>query len=70
MPANHRMQCLQEDLQRTATQLEEVCRWLAGHVRYLHHTMHDNDARMMDGHTRGLLTSAWNLCEIAKSITP
>lgn len=70
MPANYRMQCMQEDLQRTAAQLEEVCHGLAGHVRYLHHTMHGSDAKAMDGHAQSLLTSALELREVAKSITP
>ncbi|MBF8730436.1 MULTISPECIES: hypothetical protein [Pseudomonas] len=69
MLANLRMQRLQDDLKRTATELEDVCRGLAGHTRYLRHRVHGHDAKAMDSHAQGLQSSACTLRQIAQAIT-
>lgn len=70
MLVNLRMQRLQDDLQRTANELEVVCRGLSGHARYLRHRVHGHDAQAMDGHTQGLKSSACTLRQIAHALTP
>lgn len=70
MLANLRMQRLQDDLQRTATELEDVYRELCGHARYLRHSVHGCEAKAMDSHAKRLQSSACTLRQIAQAMTP
>ena len=70
MLANLRMQRLQDDLQRTAAELEDVYRGLYGHARYLRHSVPGPEAEAMDSHTKRLQSSARTLRQIAQAITP
>ncbi|MBF8756312.1 hypothetical protein [Pseudomonas guariconensis] len=70
MLANLRMQRLQDDLQHTATELEDAYRGLCGHARYLRHSVHGREAKAMESHAKSLQSSACTLRQIAQAITP
>ncbi|MDH0649075.1 hypothetical protein N5D48_18515 [Pseudomonas sp. GD03858] len=70
MTSNFRMQGLQDDLMRTATELDALCQTLEGHAMYLRHSIHHADARAMDGHTGELRHSASEMRGIARGIAP
>lgn len=62
------MQDLQDDLLRTARQLDELCQGLDGHSRFLHRTTHLDDAKGVDAHARALRASAIVMKDLARSI--
>lgn len=69
MPGKQRMQGLQDDLLRTATDLDSLCQALEGHARYLRHSIHQADAEAMSEQAEGLHDSACTLRDIARNIT-
>lgn len=71
MPANNRrMQDLQDDLKRTASDLDILSRALHGHAQFMQHSVHRADAVALTGQIAGLQATASELREIAKSILP
>lgn len=70
MPSNQRLQHLQDDLMRSATELDTLCQALDGHALFLRHSVHQADARTMDNHVDDLRGSASELRSIAHTITP
>lgn len=70
MTSNFRMQGLQEDLVRNASELDELCQALDGHARFLRRSVHEADAQAMDGHVDALRHSACDMRDIARSIEP
>ncbi|BCJ06501.1 MULTISPECIES: hypothetical protein [unclassified Pseudomonas] len=70
MTSNLRMQGLQDDLVRSAGELDQLCQALDGHARFLRHSIHQADAQAMDGHVDDLHHSACEMREIARSIRP
>lgn len=70
MTSNLRMQGLQDDLVRNASELDELCQALDGHARFLRHSIHQADAQAMDEHVDDLRHSACDMRDIARSIEP
>lgn len=70
MHANIRLQETQDDLIRTASELEKISLALEGHARYLQHTVHQIDALEVRNCQNGLQTWARELRELAKGIDP
>lgn len=70
MPSTPRMQGLQTDLLRTASDLDLLSEALDGHARYLRHSIHKAEAAVLDEHAQGLRDSAGHLRELAGTITP
>lgn len=68
MISNLRMQGLQHDLMRTATELDELCEALDGHALFLRHSVHKADALAMDEHVDGLRGTACEMRDIANTI--
>ena len=68
MLSHGRMLDLQQDLMHTARQLEDLCRGLDGHARFLHHSVHRRDATTIKGKAQVLRGSASHLRNIAESI--
>ncbi|QVM93481.1 hypothetical protein JYG34_10865 [Pseudomonas entomophila] len=68
MNSNLRMQGLQDDLMRTATELDELCEALDGHALFLRHSVHQADAQAMNGHVEGLRDTACEMRDIANAI--
>ncbi|WP_248919730.1 hypothetical protein [Pseudomonas entomophila] len=68
MISNLRMQGLQDDLMRTATELDELCEALSGHALFLRDSVHKADAQAMGGHVEGLRDTACEMRHIANSI--
>lgn len=68
MNSNLRMQGLQDDLMRSATELDELCEALDGHALFLRHSVHQADAQAMNGHVEGLRGTACEMREIASAI--
>ncbi|PYB84234.1 MULTISPECIES: hypothetical protein [Pseudomonas] len=68
MTSNLRMQGLQDDLMRSASELDELSQALDGHVRYLRHSIHQADAHTMGGHVDDLRHSACEMRDIARAI--
>lgn len=70
MTFNLRMQGLQDDLLRTANELDDLCQALDRHAQYLRHSVHQADAKTMQEHAEGLRHSAGDMREIADAIEP
>lgn len=70
MITNLRMQGLQDDLLRTASDLDTLCQALDGHATFLQHSVHKADASAMEGHAGDLRHSACDMREIARAIEP
>ena len=68
--SNLRMQGLQDDLLRTASELDELCQALDGHTQYLRHSVHQADATAMHSHAQDLRHSADDMRQIADAIEP
>ncbi|MBC3411050.1 MULTISPECIES: hypothetical protein [Pseudomonas] len=68
MPATPRMQGLQDDLLRTAADLDTLSEALDGHARYLRHSIHKDDAPALDDHAQGLRDSAGDMRDLAATI--
>ncbi|MDR2306625.1 MAG: hypothetical protein LBE53_05435 [Paucimonas sp.] len=70
MISNLRMQGLQDDLLRTATDLDLLCQALDGHALYLRHSIHQADAQAMDNQAEALRDTAGEMRDIAEAIQP
>ncbi|QXH54940.1 hypothetical protein [Pseudomonas maumuensis] len=70
MTSNLRMQGLQDDLMRSANELDELSQALDGHVRFLRHSIHQADAHIMGEHVDDLRHSASEMRDIARTIEP
>ncbi|MDH0303449.1 MULTISPECIES: hypothetical protein [unclassified Pseudomonas] len=70
MTPNLRLQGLQGDLMRTATELEALSQTLNGHAVFLRHSIHQADAQAMDEHAGGLRRCASEMRGIARGIAP
>ncbi|MBA1200563.1 hypothetical protein G7009_01950 [Pseudomonas capeferrum] len=71
MPADsRRMQDLQDDLKRTASELASISRALHAHARYLQHSVHDADPEVITSQVTGPRATASELREIAEIILP
>lgn len=68
MLSHGRMLDLQQDLMHTARQLDDLCRGLDGHARFLRHSVHRSDANAMKGKAQVLRGCASHLRDIAQSI--
>lgn len=68
--SNLRMQGLQDDLLRTAGELDTLCQALDGHAQYLRHSVHQADATAMHSHAEDLRHSADDMRQIADAIEP
>ena len=70
MSSSTRLQDMQDDLNRTASELEKLSRALEGHARYLQHTVHRDDAAPVRNCQEGLQTWATELRELARGMEP
>ncbi|MDF0731635.1 hypothetical protein P0Y43_13025 [Pseudomonas entomophila] len=70
MFANVRLLVLQDDLIHTAQQLDELCRGLEGHARFLGHSLYRADASAMSERANELRDSARQMRHIAQTMTP
>ncbi len=68
MVSDMRMKGIHDDLEHTAEKLEQVATTLAGHARYLQHSVHAQDAADMQGRIAGLQASIDDLRDVAQSI--
>lgn len=59
------LEIIQTDLQRTAIELENISRYLAGHARYLQHSVHAKDAVDVNHQIQKLQTTADDLRSVA-----
>ncbi|WP_434771856.1 hypothetical protein [Pseudomonas entomophila] len=70
MSAPHRTQSLQEDLRRTASELEAISRALQGHAAYLSRGSQQADIALVHQQIHDLQASVSELRGIADAMTP
>lgn len=70
MTTNYRLLSLQRDLMSTAQQIDQLCRGLEGHARFLRHSVHPEDANTMGEQAQELRDSAQDMRGIAHTIHP
>ncbi|MBJ9976555.1 hypothetical protein IAE35_13560 [Pseudomonas sp. S75] len=70
MTTNYRLLSLQRDLMSTAGQIDQLCRGLEGHARFLCHSTHPQDGTAMGEQAHELRGSADGMRKIAVLIQP
>ncbi|MFR0673010.1 hypothetical protein ACLUUI_06545 [Enterobacterales bacterium AW_CKDN230030176-1A_HGKHYDSX7] len=70
MSAPRRMQSLQEDLRRTAGELEAISRALQGHAAYLSRSSQQGDVALVNRQIHDLQASVSELRGIADAMSP